>query len=102
MKQKDKFCTFFVNDLLTKAKNFLIWAAEQETMLTMRKVVDEEINQLFLDPRNLIYFGRMIFEQGYVAQPDVLRVANALFDILIGYALIYRSPEDFDLTHLLL
>ncbi len=68
----------------------------------MRKVVDEEINQSFLDPRNLIYFGRMIFEEGYVAQSDVLRVANALFDILVSYALIYRSSEDYNLTHRLL
>ena len=103
MKSDANFTKFFVENLMQRAKNFLVETISEDGMCSMRNVRSERKFDLqILDAHNLIFFGKVIFDEGFISPEDKLRVANALFDITLGYALIYRSPEDYQLTHDLL
>lgn len=103
MKSDANFSKFFVENLMQRAKNFLVETITEDGMCSMRNVRSErKFDQQILDAHNLIFFGKVIFDEGFIAAEDKLRVANSLFDIMLGYALIYRSPEDYQLTHDLL
>ena len=52
-----------------------------------------------LDPQNLIYFGRLLFDEGYFEASDVARSAKTMFDVTMSYALVFRTRTDFHICH---
>ena len=100
-----EFRNFFVRDLLKRAKNCLELSAKKpdEAILKLTDMrTSDEIGAPMLDPCNLIFFSRLIFEHSYVDANEKAKIAKTVFDVTLGYALVFRSDEDFHLCHDLL
>ena len=52
-----------------------------------------------LDPKNLLYFNRVIFESGLVEDAEIAQFAKSMFELTLAYALVFRTRNDFDLCH---
>ena len=49
-------------------------------------------------PKSLIYFSSIIFDAGLVEEAaGITDCAEAMFEIMLGYALVFSSSEDYDL-----
>ncbi len=46
-----------------------------------------------------MYLSKAIIDEGLVAEADLLPTVKNFFDILLGYALIFRGSEDYEVTH---
>lgn len=72
----------------------LVYSDFQEKLETEKNV---------LDPASLIFFGDVIFEKNYAGEEaEQLRITKSLFDLAIGYAVIFCDTSDYKLTHELL
>ena len=99
MKQIPQFANYFLNDLFARARMTLAKAAEtdfekleQFTLKGLRKVMD---GAPLLDPLNLIFLREKVFELGYVAEDQLPETIKAFFDLLIGYALVFKRQTDY-------
>ena len=60
----------------------------------------KDVENAMLDPKNLIYFGRLIFEEkDFIEESEIAKVARSMFDVSIAYALVFRTRDDFNLCH---
>ena len=101
----EEFRAFFIDDLLTRAKNCLNMAVkDDDKALMLNKSIrkSDEITDPVLDPQNLIFFGRLVFERDFIAESDKPKMAKTMFDLTLGYALVFRLQMDFKLCHNLL
>ena len=100
MKSDEKFSAFFIKDLLQRAKNFMIAVSTTKGQCSLNNVRSQRrFDKPILDAQNLIFFCKLVTDEELVPQADLLPLAKTLFDILLAYALIFRSAGDYDLTH---
>ena len=59
----------------------------------------KDVKEAMLDPKNLIYFGRILFDEGYFEASDIARNAKTMFDVTMAYALVFRTSSDFHICH---
>ena len=59
----------------------------------------KDVKEPMLDPKNLIYFGRLIFEEKFVEEEEIARISKTIFDTMLGYSLVFRTKDDFNLCH---
>ena len=52
-----------------------------------------------LDPKNLLYFNRIIFESKLVEDAEIAQFAKSMFELTLAYALVFRTQNDFNLCH---
>lgn len=64
-------------------------------MKTFRKAT-EGISAL--DPLNLTFFAKLILDLGYVDEGAKCKTALAIFEMTLGYALIFKKHEDYFLS----
>ena len=99
MKEIPQFTDYFVTDLLARASMTLEKAAnedfakvEQFTLKGLRKVMD---GGPLLDPLVLLFLRDQIFELGYVTEDKLPETIKAFFDLLMGYALVFKRSPDY-------
>lgn len=50
---------------------------------------------LMLDPMNLLFFFEKIFELGYVEEAKLADMLKVFFDLILGYALVFKQRADY-------
>ena len=94
MKKIPDFCAFFVQDLFKRAESTLKKCAEEDfknliefNVRNLRKVMD---GAPFLDPFNLLFIKDQLFKLGYIDETDLPVTLKSIFDILLGYTMVFR------------
>ena len=102
MKGVPGFRSYFAQDLINRARSTVERASDDDfakldmfTLKTFRKAT-EGISAL--DPHNLTFFANTILELGYVDEGAKCKTALALFELTLGYALIFKKHEDYYLS----
>jgi len=90
--------------LLKRAKICLKKSTEcDDSSLSLEGLRDsEDTEQPALDPKSMIFFSRFIFDKGLVEESEIGKTALTMFEASMGYALIFRTKQDYDLCHNLL
>ena len=102
MKGVPGFRSYFAQDLINRARSTVERASDDDfakldmfTLKTFRKAT-EGISAL--DPHNLTFFANTILELDYVDEGAKCKTALALFELTLGYALIFKKYEDYYLS----
>lgn len=102
MKGVPGFRSYFAQDLINRARSTLERASDDDfakldqfTLKTFRKAT-EGISAL--DPHNLSFFAKLLLDLGYVDEAAMCKTALALFDLTLGYALVFKKHEDYFLS----
>ena len=91
-----KFREYFIQNFLARAditiQNILDTDLQSFTLRELRKVVKSS----YLDPSNLIFIARQLFShQNYIQDKQRAQMAKVMFDLHLGFAIVYKSEEDF-------
>ena len=103
-----EFRAHFILDLLNRAKKFLSLIAKESEDLVVElqqfrsREKEDKVDIAVLDPCNLIFFSKLIFENDYVKGSEKAKLAKTMFDVTLSMALVFRKREDYHVCHDLL
>ena len=102
MKGVPGFRSYFAQDLINRARSTLERASDDDfakldqfTLKTFRKATE---GIAALDPHNLTFFAKLVLDLGYVDDGAQCKTAVALFELCLGYALVFKKYEDYYLS----
>mmetsp|Transcript_20170 Transcript_20170/g.27262 ORF Transcript_20170/g.27262 Transcript_20170/m.27262 type:complete len:190 (+) Transcript_20170:1073-1642(+) len=97
------FKTAFATDLLQRAKSMVEkWLKVNHIWSYKGFYGKNEDAKKYLDPASLMFFSRLLIEKDYHEEGQRLEITKSLFDVTLGYALIFSKQDDYHLTHELL
>lgn len=99
MKDIAGFRTYFLSDLFARAMQTLEKAANKDfdklEWFTLKQLRRATEGARMLDPLNLLYLNDLIFDLKYVEEGDLSKTSKKLFDLALGYSMIFKQNEDY-------